>query len=721
MSKEGTKKCPYCAEDIKEEAKLCRYCGKNVSEARPPSSGTLSPEGLVKEALADRYEILDRVGKGGMATVYKARQKNLNRLVALKVVHQNMVHDEVFIERFHKEARLAAALNHPSIVTIYDEGREGTVHYIAMEFLDGKDLYTEIREEGTIRIPETMRIIIQLSGALQYAHERNIVHRDIKSTNIFVTTEGRIVLTDFGIAQAVSESRLTQAGEIVGTPEYMSPEQADGQSVTHKTDLYSLGVVFYECLTGRMPFLGDNKMAIVYKVLTENPVAPHVINGSVPAKLSRIVMKLLAKNPADRYNDANEVIRAISGSRSPTTVIKPGDLGTGRFQQPKAVSGTFKLPSSDPPLPEKRKPFFGLKLIMGAAFVVLVCVALILSGVVGNRSGGGGESPPTVNDSIGLTENTDTKLTTVSSVKSEKLTENKSDSIPAKVTPVKKLNKPPVFARPFGPLDGKDVNAKAVQLSWTCNDPDNDTLTYTVFLGEKPDQLVKLSDVSSGKRKTIMPVTLSRNGTYYWRVEAWDGENPKVKSDTMSFKYEFVEPANKPAPGGISAFIDPDSPYRYEKLFNVDKVTWLGENLKVKIEPGSSCYNDAQDCQDYGRLYTWEAAKRACEKIGMELPSSKDWTDLHVMCGLPENMRDETGWHREGFDRLVKNPVNLNYGGKRELDNSFSGENSAGYYWTSDLESGEDYFVRTITPKSGFSAFQKANKSRGLSVRCIKK
>jgi eukaryotic-like serine/threonine-protein kinase len=241
---EQTKRCPFCGEQILAVAIKCKHCGSMLTEA--PTTGPTSisnPETLIRQALNDRYELHEVVGRGGMATVYRAVQKNLNRVVALKIIHQNLVHDTEFISRFIREAQLSASLSHPNIVTVYDVGSVGSVHYMAMEFLEGRDLHQIVRQKGALDHALVVEWMIPVAQALHYIHQKGLVHRDIKSSNIIITKEGRPVLMDFGIAHAADGTKLTQTGTVIGTPEYMSPEQAKGKTVDHRSDLYSLGVV----------------------------------------------------------------------------------------------------------------------------------------------------------------------------------------------------------------------------------------------------------------------------------------------------------------------------------------------------------------------------------------------------------------------------------------------------------------------------------------------
>ena len=293
-----TKPCPFCGEIIKISAIKCKYCGSVLSGS---FGSQISSDTQVKLALSEKYDIIEVVAKGGMATVYKAVQRNLNRIVALKVVHPNLLHDTEFLNRFHREAQTAASLSHPNIVMIYDEGSLNGVHFIAMEYLDGKDLHCIIKERGKLSVDETINIIIPIAEALDYAHSRGLIHRDVKSANIIVTQNGRTVLTDFGIAHAASGTKLTQAGSIIGTPEYMSPEQAEGKIVDGRSDIFSLGIVMYECLTGKVPFKGDNPLTTIHGIIYDSTPSPRVLNGKIPGWLETIVMCTLSKIPDERF------------------------------------------------------------------------------------------------------------------------------------------------------------------------------------------------------------------------------------------------------------------------------------------------------------------------------------------------------------------------------------------------------------------------------------
>jgi serine/threonine protein kinase/formylglycine-generating enzyme required for sulfatase activity len=315
MTDQPTKQCPYCGEQILAVAVKCRFCGTTLVSGGPQVSA--DPATAVKLALAAKYEILQEVGRGGMAVVYKAMHKNLRRLVALKVLPQQFTHDREFLERFHREAREAARLVHPNIVIIFDEGVENGVHFIAMEYLDGEDLYTKVRKRGRLPVDEAIRFIVPIAEALDYAHRQGVIHRDVKSGNIIVTGSGRVVLMDFGIAYAAAEGKLTQPGTVLGTPEYMSPEQANGMKIDGRSDLYSLAAVLYECLTGHVPHKGENPVSTVYRIIHEELTPPRDLNKDIPEWMQDVLEKGLAKDLRMRYQSGGEFAAALRRERSP--------------------------------------------------------------------------------------------------------------------------------------------------------------------------------------------------------------------------------------------------------------------------------------------------------------------------------------------------------------------------------------------------------------------
>lgn len=266
---------------------------------------------LVGKFIGNRYEIIEKIGNGGMATVYKAKCHVLNRYVAVKVLKDEYTTDAEFIRRFNAEAQSAAGLTHANIVSVYDVGHEDNIYYIVMELIQGKTLKQIINQDGSLPWKWSVNIAIQIASALEAAHRNNIVHRDIKPHNIIITEEGVAKVTDFGIAKAVSNSTITAFGTTIGSVHYFSPEHAKGGFTDAKSDLYSLGVVMYEMLTGRVPFDADTPVSVALKHMQEKPVEPIKLNPSIPFAVNQIIMKAMEKEPSLRYQTATEMIKDL--------------------------------------------------------------------------------------------------------------------------------------------------------------------------------------------------------------------------------------------------------------------------------------------------------------------------------------------------------------------------------------------------------------------------
>ena len=262
--------------------------------------------------LGNRYEIIRKIGDGGMAFVYEAKDRLLNRTVAVKVLRPEFVDDEEFLGKFKREAEAVASLSHPNIVNVYDVGEDGKVHYIVMEFVDGQNLKDIIKNEGTLDEYTALDITKQIAKALGAAHKKGIIHRDIKPHNILISNEGRLVkVADFGIAKAVSSSTMTSTGSIIGSVHYFSPEQAKGKYVGNTTDLYSLGIVLYEMIIGRVPFRGDSPISIALQHINDEIEFTQEEKVAIPQSVRTIIKKLTSKSSDDRYQSAEELIEDI--------------------------------------------------------------------------------------------------------------------------------------------------------------------------------------------------------------------------------------------------------------------------------------------------------------------------------------------------------------------------------------------------------------------------
>jgi beta-lactam-binding protein with PASTA domain len=276
---------------------------------------------LARDTVIDgRYRVIERLGSGGMADVYCAEDEQLGRRVAVKLLYRHLAEDVSFVERFRREASSAAGLQHPNIVSIFDRGEWDGTYYIAMELIRGRTLKDIIRERGPAPPDAAVDIVLQILRAARFAHQRGVVHRDIKPHNVLIDEEGRVKVADFGIARA-GASDMTETGSVMGTAQYLSPEQAQGRPVDARSDLYSIGIVLYEMLTGSVPFDGESPVAVALKQVSEVPVPPRERNPAVPPALDAVVLRALEKDPALRYQSADAFIDALHSAR-----VAPNDV-----------------------------------------------------------------------------------------------------------------------------------------------------------------------------------------------------------------------------------------------------------------------------------------------------------------------------------------------------------------------------------------------------------
>ena len=364
---------------------------------------------MIGRVFDDRYEVLRKVGSGGMADVYLAKDRVLGRQVALKVLSSRFVSDAEFVERFRREAAAAASLNHPNIVQVYDKGQAEGTYYIAMEYLEGRSLKEIILKYAPLSTDLVVSVSRQIAEALRYVHRREIIHRDIKPQNIIVDNDGRVKVTDFGIARAGRVTSLTETGTSVGTAHYLSPEQAQGQPVEAASDLYSLGIVMYEMATGTLPFNADNSVGIAMQHVHDTPAAPRSVVPNIPENLEAVILRALGKQPTERYLTAQAMLddiwrvqegkpvdapvgHAEESTRSFRAAESAAGSGEWTTQNRAQAAGSSRGPEEGEPLPEEYfgRPSGGRTWWPWAAVAVLL-LALILTAVGIYKWGGAGE------------------------------------------------------------------------------------------------------------------------------------------------------------------------------------------------------------------------------------------------------------------------------------------------------------------------------------------
>jgi beta-lactam-binding protein with PASTA domain/predicted Ser/Thr protein kinase len=356
----------------------------------------------MEQIFGDRYEVQGRIGVGGMAEVWRGYDRTLNRTVAIKTLLPQFARDASFVGRFRREAQAAARLNHPGIVSVYDSGTDGETPYIVMQFIEGRTLADYLASGKTIPPMKATQVAKEIAEALAAAHAEGVIHRDIKPANVMVTRDGKVLVMDFGIARLISGPETApQTSAVLGTASYLSPEQAQGQSVDARTDIYALGVVLYEMLTGRPPFTGDSPMAIAYKQVNATPEAPSSVNRDVPPELDAVVMRALSKNPANRYQTgqefADDLERARTGGQVMATPLLPA---AGEATQ------VISRPQPTSVLPPHQDEPGGSRKAWAGALIAIVIMALLAAGAylaVTMLTGDGGTELVTVPDLTGLT------------------------------------------------------------------------------------------------------------------------------------------------------------------------------------------------------------------------------------------------------------------------------------------------------------------------------
>ncbi|HEY6414894.1 MAG TPA: Stk1 family PASTA domain-containing Ser/Thr kinase, partial [Acidimicrobiales bacterium] len=360
----------------------------------------------VADVFSNRYEIQRGIARGGMAEVYLARDQLLDRPVAVKVLFPEFARDPSFVERFRREAQSAANLNHPNIVGIYDWGQEQGTYFIVMEYVRGRSIREVVQANGAFTPRRTAQIGAEIAGALEFAHRNGVIHRDVKPGNVLLTAESDVKVTDFGIARASTSEALTQTGAVMGTAAYLSPEQAQGLSVDGRSDVYSLGVVLYEMVTGVAPFRGESPVAVAYKQVRENPDPPSMHAPDVPPDLEHIILTAMSKDADSRYQTADELrtdlLRFLRGEpplAAPVTAMLAGETAAAEAAPTQMASAVTPMGDVDHDKEARRKRTGAIVAgVIGFALIAAVIIGLVAFGASG---GGGGGPTAEVPDVVG--------------------------------------------------------------------------------------------------------------------------------------------------------------------------------------------------------------------------------------------------------------------------------------------------------------------------------
>lgn len=415
---------------------------------------------LVGKVLGNRYEIIKKIGVGGMATVYKARCNVLNRYVAVKVLRDEFITDEEFIKRFNSEAQAAASLTHPNIVSIYDVANDGNIYYIVMELIKGKTLKEIIDTDGILSWKWSVNIAIQIAQALDVAHKNNIIHRDVKPHNIIITEDGVAKVTDFGIAKAVSNSTITAFGTTLGSVHYFSPEHAKGGYTDARSDIYSLGVVLYEMLTGRVPFDADTPVSIALKHMQEEAIEPIKLNPNIPQSLNDIIVKAMKKEPMERYMTAVEMIEDLKETlKNPEGdfVRMTESVDVAKTQRVQTVnnknSNEFKEYKEDE---KKKKSFFSKNKPLKILLIIVIALAIFIGSIVIAYNVINDSKPKEVllPNLVGMTQE-EAQATLLTKNLKYKVVEEQYDE---EVEADKILKQKPVYVENFNVLEGSTVD-----------------------------------------------------------------------------------------------------------------------------------------------------------------------------------------------------------------------------------------------------------------------
>jgi serine/threonine protein kinase len=592
--------CSRCGTQNKDIAKFCDSCGLDLTATTPTGVRTEAQDiteiDMVRQELNEEYEIVEELGRGGMAIVFKAKEKQLDREVAIKVLPFSLAFDKEFVERFQREARTSARLEHPNIIPIYRVGKSGRIIYFVMKFLRGKPLSSVLTARGSLPPVEIKKTLAEVGRALAYAHKKEIVHRDIKPDNIMFDEHGHAVVTDFGIAKAASGGKLTGTGMSIGTPHYMSPEQAKAQPLDGRSDLYSLGVVAYQCLTGGVPFDGEDSFSIGYKhIMEEIPTPP--LDNPEKRQLFEIVRKMMAKTPAQRFQNADELVSVLESGRSVTfttdaTMAMPSLTGARLTSAPTTplprATGTRPPATGEEP---RRSVLSGLLLwlvIVGAVFGGGGFYAYKKGLIFAKTPGGGGGDSTVARDGSGRDT---TRLAAADSSRDSALVRTTPPAPPAMGTPGRLvLQNVPTGARIS--IEGQPVRGTQVDLA-----PGVHRLTVR----------------AAGYQTYDRQVIITPGETYNVRLDMQTSEDDAGPCDRFGPAYNQDNICFDTRPVPLSSTIIPvaqDAPVFPRQAILLIRVSRNGTTMEARVFVPSNVDTFNNEALDMARNLRWNPAQK---------------------------------------------------------------------------------------------------------------
>jgi|ERR1041384_1365981 serine/threonine-protein kinase len=611
--------CPKCGAQNDESFKFCKTCGNDLTATLPLDAAQSGPPelseiDLVRQELREEYEILEELGRGGMAIVFRAKESQLDREVAIKVLPFSLAFDKEFVERFQREARTAAKLEHPSIIPIYRVGKSGRVIYFVMKFLRGKPLSAVLASRGALSPPEIRGTLIQVARALAYAHRSGIVHRDIKPDNIMFDEHGQAIVTDFGIAKAATGGKLTGTGMAIGTPHYMSPEQARAQQLDGRSDIYSLGVVAYQCLSGVVPFDGEDSFSIGYKHIMEELPVPR-LEAQDQRDLFEVVRKMMAKVPDERFQTADELVEVLESGA--TGYVAMG-ISTAQTRSIPSLSGIPRV-STQPttPLPRLSTTARPQKSTMSALVLWVLAVAVLLGGPgyyayrkglifaksPADSTAHADTSALAADDTAGKTTDTTSHTATTTPVDT-----GRPANVPAGAPGKLVLQGVPVQGARVT-VDGQIVRGTQFDLP-----PGTHRLTVRAPGFVTFDRQVLITPGATNS----LPVTLEREAAAQGTGGGCDEPGPAYNQDGICFDTR-PQPLSAPI-----IFLAPDATETpREAILNV-KVSPEGESADVRVVLGSNVPTFTDRAVDFARSLRWNPAQKNGEPVIA-------WTQLRVI------------------------------------------------------------------------------------------